>query len=254
MIVDNNPYVLTCADAREWLGMLPEGSVHLTVTDPPYASLEEHRSKGTTTRLKVSEGSSNRWFPCVPDAYFQGFFHALYRAHAKGSHVYVFTDNVSDLVIRLAAREAGFHYWNAIRWVKPRMGMGYHYRRKHETILFFEKGKSKRQLHDKGIPDVMPWRDGQTFAAPVKRPPADDLYPTEKPWDLIRILVEQSSEPGEVVIDPFMGSGSTGEAALRASGGPRRFHGCDVTDDAMATAAVRLRHILADVAPREAVP
>ena len=49
-------------DAVEWLSTLPDGSVDLLITDPPYESLEKHRAVGTTTRLKKSKGSSNQWF------------------------------------------------------------------------------------------------------------------------------------------------------------------------------------------------
>jgi 16S rRNA G966 N2-methylase RsmD len=53
---------LARTDAIEWMRTLPEASVDLVVTDPPYESLEKHRAIGTTTRLKHSKASSNDWF------------------------------------------------------------------------------------------------------------------------------------------------------------------------------------------------
>jgi site-specific DNA-methyltransferase (adenine-specific) len=57
---------------------------------------------------------------------------------------------------------------------------------------------------------------------------------------VLRVLIENSSQPGELVIDPFMGSGSVGEAALRTG---RRFAGCDVTDKAVTAAIGRLENL-----------
>ena len=50
------------ADAIEFLRELPDASVDLLLMDPAYESLEKHRKRGTTTRLKQSKASSNEWF------------------------------------------------------------------------------------------------------------------------------------------------------------------------------------------------
>jgi site-specific DNA-methyltransferase (adenine-specific) len=69
-------------------------------------------------------------------------------------------------------------------------------------------------------------------------------WPTEKPVSLLSKLIENSSSPGELVIDPFMGSGSCGEAALRLG---RNFAGCDLSDRALKTARARLATLGAEV-------
>ena len=61
-------------DAVAWLKSLPDNSIDLMITDPPYESLEKHRARGTTTRLKESKGSSNRWFSIFPHDRFPEFF------------------------------------------------------------------------------------------------------------------------------------------------------------------------------------
>jgi site-specific DNA-methyltransferase (adenine-specific) len=217
------PWRVDQADAIEWLHNRNAGELDLMVTDPAYESLEKHRAKGTTTRLKVSDASSNAWFPIFHNDRFAAFFDATYRAMAKNSHCYMLCDDeTSDVVIQIA-RRAGFTFWKRIVWDKVRIGMGYHYRNQHEFILFFEKGK--RRLRNLGVGSVL------------RVPRVSNGYPTEKPVDLLRILIEQSSEPGELVADPFCGSGSTGEAAL---GLGRRFAGADILPDAVQRAARRL--------------
>ena len=210
-------------DAVSLLSSLPEGSVNLIVTDPAYESLEKHRAKGTTTRLKVSDCSSNEWFDIFKNDRFPDFFTAAYRALAKDSHLYVFCDQETAFVVKPMGEAAGFKFWKPLIWDKERIGMGYHYRCRYEMILFFEKGK--RRLNDLAVADVL------------TAPRVVGGYPTEKPVPLLKTLVAQSSEPGEIVCDPFMGSGATGEAAMSLG---REFIGGDTSDKAIDTARKRL--------------
>lgn len=224
-------------DAIEFMKSLPDGSVDLVDTDTAYESLEKHRATGTTTRLKKSEASSNEWFELFRNDRFPEFFEQAYRVMKKNSHLYFFCDEDTKDVAKPIARAAGFTFWNSIVWVKTkgvvsadtltedslRIGMGYHYRRAKEYVLFFEKGK--RKLADLSIADVLPF------------PPVRNGYPTEKPVELHKVLIQQSTSEGDVVLDPFMGSGSAGNAAVRLK---RRFVGSDVKESAVQLARQRL--------------
>jgi site-specific DNA-methyltransferase (adenine-specific) len=97
--------------------------------------------------------------------------------------------------------------------------MGYHYRSRYEFILFFEKGK--RRLKDLSIADI------------ITVPRIRGGYPAEKPVELSEILIRQSSVPGELVVDPFMGSGSVGVAAMHQN---RQFAGNDIAEAALSYA------------------
>lgn len=202
-------------DAVEWLKTLPSGSVDLFVTDPPYESLEKHRKIGTTTRLKVSKSSSNEWFSIFPNSRFGELLAEMYRVLKNNRHLYIFCDQETMFRLKPIAEEAGFKFWKPIVWNKMAIGMGYHYRAKYEFVLFFEKGK--RKLNNLGIPDILE-------AKRVMRG-----YPTEKPVDLIKILIEQSTIQGESVCDPFFGSGSTLIAAAELD---RTFLGTDISPSA----------------------
>ncbi|EJZ0949107.1 site-specific DNA-methyltransferase [Escherichia albertii] len=202
-------------DAVEWLKTLPSGSVDLFVTDPPYESLEKHRKIGTTTRLKVSKSSSNEWFSIFPNSRFGELLAEMYRVLKNNRHLYIFCDQETMFHLKPIVEEAGFKFWKPIVWNKMAIGMGYHYRAKYEFVLFFEKGK--RKLNNLGIPDILE-------AKRVMRG-----YPTEKPVDLIKILIEQSTIQGESVCDPFFGSGSTLIAAAELD---RTFLGTDISPSA----------------------
>ncbi|KDM90023.1 DNA-methyltransferase [Photobacterium galatheae] len=202
-------------DAVNWLSTLADASVDLLITDPPYESLEKHRKIGTTTRLKMSKSSSNQWFDIFPNDRFESLFHEIYRVLKNGSHFYLFCDPETMFIAKPIAEKVGFKFWKPIVWDKINIGMGYHYRARHEYILFFEKGK--RKLNDLSIPDILEYK--RVFKG----------YPTEKPVPLLELLIKQSSNPGELVVDPFFGSGST---LLAAKNLEREYLGCDKSPDA----------------------
>ncbi len=216
-------YNLSDQDAVAWLRTLASESVDLVVTDCAYESLEKHRAVGTTTRLKISDGSSNEWFPIFRNDRFPELFAQLYRVLKRNAHLYFYCDQETMFVAKPIGEQAGFKFWKPIVWEKQTIGMGYHYRAKHEFVLFFEKGK--RKLNDLGISDV------------ISQKRIRNGYPTEKPWEVSAVLVQQSSEVGEVVVDPFMGSASVGYAAL---GCGRDFMGTDISEKALKLSHERL--------------
>ena len=214
---------LSQADAVAWLQSLDSGSVDLVVTDPPYESLEKHRAVGTTTRLKHSKASSNDWFRIFPNDRFTELFSELYRVLKADRHFYLFCDHETMFAVKPMAEAVGFKFWKPLVWDKMKIGMGYHYRARYEFILFFEKGR--RKLNDLAIPDI------------IEVPRIRGTYPAEKPQAVSEVLIRQSTQPAETVIDPFMGSGSVGAAALVCG---RFFRGNDISDAAISHATDRL--------------
>lgn len=202
-------------DAVTWLTSIPSSSVDLVITDPPYESLEKHRSIGTTTRLKHSKSSSNDWFAIFPNARFLDLFTELYRVMRRNSHFYLFCDPETAFFAKPIAERVGFKFWKPVIWDKKTIGMGYHYRARYEFVLFFEKGK--RKLSNLGVSDIIE----------VKR--IHNGYPSEKPIAVSEVLIKQSSSRSELVIDPFMGSGSVGAASARLG---RDFAGTDTCAEA----------------------
>jgi site-specific DNA-methyltransferase (adenine-specific) len=217
-------FELAAADAVQWLRDQPSESVDLVITDPAYESLEKHRAVGTTTRLKHSKSSSNDWFRVFPNERFGELFEQIFRVLRRNTHFYLYCDAETMFIVKPEAERVGFRFWKPLVWDKRTIGMGYHYRARYEFILFFEKGK--RRLTDLGIADI------------ISVPRIHRGYPAEKPAAVSEILVRQSSQPGEVVADPFMGSGSVGVAAARLG---RRFIGTDLNPEAVALSAARLR-------------
>ena len=137
--------------------------------------------------------------------------------------MYLFCDAETMFVAKPLGEAAGFKFWKPLIWDKRTIGMGYHYRARCEMILFFEKGK--RRLNDLGVPDI------------IEAPRVRNGYPTEKPVEVGEVLIRQSSAPGDIVIDPFVGSGAFGVAAVSQG---RNFAGTDTSRLACDVAKGRL--------------
>ncbi len=205
-------------DANKWMAGLKSNTVDLIVTDPPYSSLERHRAVGTTTRLK-------KWFPVEPDNYFLPWFYQAYRVLKENTHCYVFCKYDIAHVLEKYGEIAGFKFLKPIIWDKVHRGTGYPYANQFEMILLFSKGKRKTNTYKQ--------RDVISVKNILKR----DKYPTQKPIELLEIFITESSNKGEVVLDSFMGSGSTGEACLKHD---RSFIGNDKYEVAFGRARRRL--------------
>jgi hypothetical protein len=131
---------------------------------------------------------------------------------------------MQDLVdIPVAHGDELFLLANGVVTHNCKIGMGYHYRARYECVLFFEKGK--RKLQHLGVADI------------IEAPRINNGYPAEKPPEVSEVLIKQSTQPGELVIDPFMGSGSVGVAAMRHG---RDFRGNDLCAEAVDITRERL--------------
>ena len=100
-------FALSQQDAIEFLHGLPDESVDLVITDPPYESLEKHRAVGTTTRLKQSKASSNDWFKIFPNSRFPELFAEIFRVLKKNAHFYLFCDQETMFVAKPIGEQVG---------------------------------------------------------------------------------------------------------------------------------------------------
>lgn len=247
--------------ALEWLRQFGDETVDLIITDPAYEALERHREVGTTARLggkeerepTETEPNKKKWFPTIPNAQYLDLAREWLRVLKKGGVLYLFGDVETQVdVASPALHKAGWvfkkgskTFRKAIHWDKMSIGMGYQYREQVELIWILAKGgwpeppdrkarnfftcdeTANQAMRVKGL------RNGrQKEGVPRK------YYPTEKPVEgLLSVFVERSSSPGDLVIDCFGGSFSTGEAALAAG---RNFMGCDIHPPALARGRARL--------------
>lgn len=242
--------VLHRSDAIHLLRLLPSESINLIITDSAYQSLEKWRSIGSTTRLKHSKGSSNDWFITFPNERYYELFTEFYRVMKPGTHLYMFCDEETrDLICTGYSPQTKKYiekfeehdcmsplgntelkYWKSLIWDKEIKGMGYHYPAQHEFILLIEKVEKKgkhRRLNSNTTGDVLEF----------KRLKGPQYYPTEKPEELISVLIKESSNEGDIVLDPFVGGGTTVVAAKKLG---RRFFAGDISQKAIEYTLSRL--------------
>lgn len=205
-------------DAFDFLKQLNDQSVDMIFTDPPYWTLNKWRNIGTTTRLGGNQDKDKQkgWFETIDQNELWELMVEMYRVLKKDRHAFIMCDGQTLKYVLGYAEEAGFNYFKPLIWDKVSVGMGYHFRSKHEFIVMLDKGKN-RKPKDLSIPDI--------FSVPMIK----NGYPTEKPLHLIDIFVNQFTEENEIVIDPFFGGGSV---ALSCKNNNRYFKGSDISEQA----------------------
>ena len=215
-------YKLYKGDCLEVMDKLIKQNVKVDaiITDPPYGI--NFKSNYRKEKYNLIQNDDNLKFLDL-------FFEKTYELLIDNAHIYVFCswNNIDKFKI---AFEKHFKLKNIIVWEKNNTSMGDlkgSYAPKHEFILFGHKGRRLR--NGKRLPDVL--QANRT---------GNKLHPTQKPVSLLQIFIEQSSNENETILDPFMGSGSTGVAALNTN---RKFIGIELDEKYFNIAKDRLENI-----------
>ena len=207
-------------DAIKTLKSLKSECIDLIVTDPPYkvtARGNAGNSGGMMQKKLSMQGKIFEHNDVKPIEYIPEF----YRILKDGSHCYIMTNHVNLQEILNVATECGFKFIKSLIWNKGNKIMGQYYMSQFEYILFFRKGKGKK-INKCGTADILNIPNKKTKGEDGK-----NLHDTEKPVELMKILVENSSQENEIVLDPFMGIGSTGMACKELR---RHFLGIEIDE------------------------
>ena len=173
---------------------LPSESIDLAVTDPPYLV----RYKPRDGRRCANDHTGDWLMPT---------FRELYRVLKPDTLCVSFYGWPWIDVFMAAWRECGFRPVSHLVWVKKHSSREGYTSSYHEVGYLLAKGRPQRPVMPPG--DVLPWEYT-----------GNPLHPNQKPVIAITPLIEAYSKPGEIVIDPFAGSGTTGVAAKACN---RRF-------------------------------
>lgn len=209
----------------------PDESIDLIVTDPPYPTMSRGNSGSSGGMLQKEVNRKGKVFEfndidCVE--YAPEFFRVL----KDGSHCYVMTNHINLIHMlntftdlrtpeerKQGVKPYGFHFIKSLIWNKGNKIMGQFYMSQFEYILFFRKGIG-RKINNCGTSDLL-------SVPNIKQRKQDgtNYHDTEKPVELMKILIENSSNPGDVVMEPFMGMGATCVASQECG---RKFIGCEI--------------------------
>jgi len=198
---------LILGDCLEYLPTLAAGSVDAVITDPPYSSgTRREASKGVRKSMN-RETADSAWFAsdCLTTTGFVWLMRSLAlltkRTMSKGAHFLSFIDWRMYPQLSAAIESADLRQVGLVVWDKQHFGMGNYFRNQHELILHFTYGKSRPMVR----------RDLGNVLNVTRQ--GTDLHPTEKPVELLSLLVSAVTYEDETVFDPFMGSGTTLVAA-----------------------------------------
>lgn len=217
-------------DCLEGLREVPDNSVDCIITDPPYFLSMGHA--GSSTNAARSEQlNSNRAFNdlaiCTP--FYKQLFAEYRRVLKEDGSFYFFTD-WRGYAYYFPLLNAELPVRNLIVWDK-KSGPGSFYGFAHELLVFGTyKGKTKAGV------GTNVWRMA-AFNTGAKKTNGEKVHPTQKPWELIAKAIEDSTEPGAVVLDTFMGSGTTAVAAIKTG---RNYIGFELDERYHATAMERI--------------
>ena len=203
IITDN--YKLLHGDCLERMKEIPDGSVDLCVSDIPYKLTGGGKGDGANSKRPKGILVDNSQLMEVPK--FEDWLPELYRVMKNGTHIYLMCNfkNLNDLMNKSLA--VGFKHINLLVWEKNNCTPSQFYMKNCEYTLLLRKGSSKY------INDIGGSKTVHKFGNII----GNKVHPTEKPTDLMEFYVKNSSNEGDVVLDMFMGSGSTIVAALNTN-------------------------------------
>jgi DNA modification methylase len=219
-------WTLHHGDCIEWMRSLPDKSVDHTITDPPYS---EHVQRNLKTNSNGRGRTVKAGFAHMTDARIESVAEQIARLSRRWS--LVFSDVESAHLWRQHGERFGLEYIRTVFYrrlrVAPQISGDRPAAACEVATLFHPPGR--KRWNGGG-------RAGFYAASPDDR--SDTGHPTAKPLDLMLALVADFTDPGEIVLDPFCGSGTTGLAALRLG---RHFLGAEMDATHHATATDRLR-------------
>ena len=209
---------------------IPNESVDLICTDPPYPITPKGcagNSGGMMITKQTMQGKifAHNQIDC------EEYAPEFYRVLRDGSHCYVMTNHINLIHMLNTFTNCGFHFIKSLIWDKGNKIMGRFYMSQFEYILFFRKGFGK-QINNCGTSDILSIPNIK-----IKKPDGSNYHDTEKPVGLMQILIENSTQEGETVMDPFMGIGATGVAAKNCN---RNFIGVELDKDYFEVARQRI--------------
>ena len=185
-----------CENCLETMSRMPDNFIDCIITDPPYSGLQaksrgDGRFRQTEHHIEFDDMSERAFL-----LFIKPIFKEAYRVLKLGGHLYCFTDwkqlrNMADCL-----ELSSLKLVNIICWDKGHFGTGSGYRSQSEYVLLFSKG----------LPNIFNYRNiGNVIKCKREN---NAIHPHQKPVDLLKIFIGNSTIINGVVYDLFVGSGS----------------------------------------------
>ena len=199
-------------DCLKVLKQFDEESIDLVVTDCPYHIVSGGCTndvvkigrvpKGMLSRIKKEDDAESYLYSKQGKLFkfneikFSEWLPEIYRVLKNNTHCYVMVNARNLKELQQCAEDSGFIFQNLLIWDKGNATPNKFYMNACELILMLRKGKAK-YINNMGSKNILR----------VPNIIGNKQHPTEKPAELMQILIENSSNKGDIVLDPFMGVG-----------------------------------------------
>lgn len=225
--------VVTIGDATLYHGdaleILPDiAGADMVCTDAPYLLKQGGPPQQSAPHIKqwrVTHGYKNDGRVVRCDVEWTDFMPPIYGALAEAADAYFMANDKNLFACHAAAIAAGFRLHNVLAWDKRTATPNRWYMKNVEYVAYMFKGRA-RTINDCSVKQMIRYPNS-----------VNKSHPTEKPVALMAQYVTQSTDAGGLVLDPFMGSGSTGVACRRHG---RRFIGIEIDRAHFDTACRRI--------------
>lgn len=216
----NNSIIIYNADCLLMLDNLIKNNIKVDciVTDPPYPTTSRGNAGNSGGMLQKDINKKGQVFQ-HNNCHIKNWCPKLYDILKDGGHAYIMTNHKNLIEYLNVATNCGFHFIKSLIWDKGNKIMGQYYMSQYEYILFFRKGRGIK-INNCGTSDILSVPNVKTKDINGK-----NLHDTEKPIELMQILIENSTKKNEIVLDPFVGIGATPLACNRTN---RKFIGAEL--------------------------
>lgn len=251
-------------DMKELIKKIPDESIDCIVSDIPYkiiaggVRIEQQNdecsgilNKRTDKINKVVYDNNKigkKWIkkngglPCAVkqgkmfannDIQFEEYLPELYRVLKKETHCYLMINSRNLAELQNKAEEAGFVFQNLLAWIKNNVTPNKYYMQGMEFILMLSK-RPARNINNLGSKNYFM----------IKNEVGKKQHPSQKPIALMKKLIENSTNRGDIVLDPFVGSGSTILACIQSD---RKFIGFEIDEFYYEISKQRIREVRGDI-------
>jgi site-specific DNA-methyltransferase (adenine-specific) len=216
------------SDTLALIKNMDDESIDLVVTDPPYKVIsggKPHKKGQPSGMLSKNDGKIFKHNDIKPELWIP----EIYRILKNGTHCYIMTNTINLENYLRICREVGFGLHNVLCWEKNNVTPSRWYMKNCEFTLFLRKGKAKT------INNV-----GSKMVHQFNNIIGNKTHPCEKPVDLMKFYIANSSNEEDIVFDPFCGTGSTLIAAKELN---RKYLGCEIDEEYFNIAIKRIENM-----------
>lgn len=222
-------FLLQQGDCLDVLGNMTENSVDMIFADPPYNLSNGGFTVHAGRRVSVNKGDWDKSKGLKQDFEFHlKWIEACKRVLKPHGTLWISGTYHSIYQCGFALQVAGFHILNDISWFKPNASPNLSCRfftASHETLLWARKDKTAKHTFNYDLMKNGNWQEDQlkkpglqmrsvwSMGTPKPLEKKFGKHPTQKPIDLLKRIILASTKKGDLIVDPFTGSSTTGLAA-----------------------------------------